>query len=285
MSNYEKRGYLLENFRLFHLRSEQGVKVDFHYHDFCKLLFLVSGSGSYVVDGRRYLLRSGDVVVVGSRCVHQPDIENEPYERIILYISPEFLQNASTPDCDLMEVFSGKRGHVLRPKETARRKLFGMVSELERELSGEGYGRELLSNVSLLRLLVEAGRLLHHSDTQIPQPVMPQNPRILEIKQYLDGHLSEDIDIDTLANAFYISKYHMMRLFHKEIGLPVYNYLTQRRLLMARDLISQGIRATEACYRCGFRSYSSFTRAFSKHFGSTPTGRPGTLHSREEGAE
>ena len=285
MSNYEKRGYLLENFRLFHLHSEQGVKVDFHYHDFCKLLFLVSGSGSYVVEGRRYLLRSGDVVMVGSRCVHQPDIENEPYERIILYISPEFLQKASTPDCDLMDVFSGRRGYVLRPKETARKKLFAMVAELEKNLSGEGYGRELLSNVSLLRLLVEAGSLLHRSDTQIPQPVMPQNPRILEIKQYLDGHLAEDIDIDTLANAFYISKYHMMRLFHKEIGLSVYNYLTQRRLLMARDLIGQGVRATEACYRCGFRSYSSFTRAFSKHFGSTPTGRPGTLHSREEGAE
>ena len=50
MTGYEKRGYLLENFRLFHLRSEGGVKVDYHYHDFCKLLLLVSGSGSYVVE-------------------------------------------------------------------------------------------------------------------------------------------------------------------------------------------------------------------------------------------
>ena len=51
MSDYEKRGYLLEKFRLFHLSSLGGTKVDFHYHEFCKLLLLVSGRGGYVVDG------------------------------------------------------------------------------------------------------------------------------------------------------------------------------------------------------------------------------------------
>ena len=50
MPQYEKRGYLLEDFRLFHLRSEGGEKVDYHYHEFCKILLLVSGQGSYIVD-------------------------------------------------------------------------------------------------------------------------------------------------------------------------------------------------------------------------------------------
>ena len=50
MAEYEKRGYLLENFRLFHLQSENGEQVDFHYHEFCKLLLLVSGQGSYYVE-------------------------------------------------------------------------------------------------------------------------------------------------------------------------------------------------------------------------------------------
>jgi len=45
------------------------------------------------------------------------------------------------------------------------------------------------------------------------------------------------------------------------------------------------MRATEACYRCGFRSYSSFTRAYSKYFGTTPTGRPGAAQERAEGYE
>ena len=64
MAQYEKRGYLLEEFRLFHLRSEGGEKVDYHYHEFCKILLLVSGQGAYVVDGQRYLLQPGDVVLM-----------------------------------------------------------------------------------------------------------------------------------------------------------------------------------------------------------------------------
>lgn len=62
---YEKRGYLLEDFRLFHLRDSRGTKVDSHYHEFCKLLMLISGSGGYVVEGRRYLLQPGDLVLIG----------------------------------------------------------------------------------------------------------------------------------------------------------------------------------------------------------------------------
>lgn len=285
MSEYAKRGYLLENFRLFHLRSEGGMKVDYHYHDFCKLLLLVSGSGSYVVDGRRYMLRSGDVIRIGSRSVHCPDLENGAYERIIIYISPEFLHRESDEGCDLRELFDVQQGHVLRLREQERRKIFAMAAELERELSGNEYGRVILSNAALLRLLVELGRSLRGGGVQSLQPAIASNPRVLELKQYLDRHLTEDLNIDELAEVFYISKYHMMRLFHREMGLTIHSYLTQRRLLHARDLIGQGMRATEACYRSGFRSYSSFTRAYSKYFGSTPTGRMDSVQGREEGFE
>ena len=286
MSEYEKRGYLLENFRLFHLRSEEHTPVDFHYHEFCKLLLLVTGRGSYVVDGQRYLLQSGDAVLIGSRSVHRPELEmGVPYERIIIYISPEFLQQASTADCDLLACFSGKQGHVLRLKENRRKKLFALAVELEKEMSGEVYGREILSGAALLRLLVEIGRNQRLSREQTPQPVTTQNNRVLEWMRYLDEHLSEDLDMDALAEHFYISKYHMMRLFRRETGYTVHTYLLQRRLLAARQLIEGGMRATEACYRCGFRSYSSFTRAYSKHLGTTPTGRMDTAHERDESFE
>ena len=274
MSEYEKRGYLLENFRLFHLQTQSGTKVDFHYHEFCKLLLLISGRGGYVVDGQRYLLQPGDVVLIGSRCPHRPELEEDStYERVIIYISPEFLQQASTADCDLMDLFSARHGHVLRLKETERKKVFAMAAALEKELSGDGYGRELLSNMNLLRILVELGRQQRNKETQSLQPVEPQDLRVLEWMQYMDKHLAEDLDMDLLAEQFFISKYHMMRLFRAETGFTIHTYLMQRRLLAARQLIEKGMRATEACYRCGFRSYSSFTRAYAKRFGTTPTGR------------
>ena len=286
MTQYEKRGYLLENFRLFHLNTETQTKVDFHYHEFCKLLLLVSGRGGYVVDGQRYLLQPGDVVLIGSRSAHRPELEEDsPYERIIIYISPEFLQSASTADCDLLELFSGSHGHVLRLKENERKRVFAMAAALEKELAGVDFGREILSNTELLRILVEVGRQQRRKDAQNPDPVVPKDSRVLEWMAYLDRHLNEDMDMDHLAERFFISKFHMMRMFRAETGFTIHTYLMQRRLLAARQLIDTGMRATEACYRCGFRSYSSFTRAYSKHFGTTPTGRIAPAQSRPEGME
>ena len=91
--------------------------------------------------------------------------------------------------------------------------------------------------------------------------------------------------IDGLADRFYVSKYYMMRSFRKETGSTIYMYLTRRRLMAAREYMEAGMSATEACYRCGFHSYSSFTRSYGKHFGTTPTGRTDSNLIREEGFE
>lgn len=282
MTEYAKRGYLLENFRLFHLHTPQGAKVDYHYHEFYKILFFRSGAGDYVVDGQRYRLQPGDIVLVGSRCVHRPEIEEgQPYERVILYIDPDYLQQSSTEDCQLSDIFTG--GAVLRLRENDRKRLDSLVISLEKEMSAQGYGRDVLCGAWLLRLLVELGRCRQDSDN--PQPVMTDNPRVRQWLQYMDQHLAEDLDVDTLAEAFYISKYHMMRLFHQETGFTVHSYLSHRRLLYARELMNGGMRATEACYRCGFRSYSSFTRSYAKYFGTTPTGRLGDAGKGEAGYE
>lgn len=286
MEQHKKRGYLQENFRLFHLRTQGDEKVEYHYHEFCKLLFLMSGSGGYVVDGQRYLLQPGDVVLVGSRCVHCPELDGEqPYERVILYISPEFLQQQGTADCDLLEIFSGCGGHVLRLKENARLKLYKQLSRLEEALSGEEYGRTLLSTAALLRLLVLLGRFQRQEEVQQPYTVTPQKGLVLKLMRYIDEHLSEDLDIDRLAERFYVSKYHMMRLFRQETGVTVHSYLLRRRLLHARGLIEGGMRATDASAQAGFGSYSSFTRAYGKYYGTTPTGRRDPARERDEDFE
>jgi AraC-like DNA-binding protein len=132
---------------------------------------------------------------------------------------------------------------------------------------------------------VEIGRGQRQEGAFNPTPVTPEDHRVLEWMQYLDRHLQEDLDMDALAEYFFISKFHMMRLFRQQTGFTIHTYLLQRRLLAARQLMEEGMRATEACYRCGFRSYSSFTRAYNKHFGTTPTGRISPAKSQDEELE
>ena len=286
MSQYKQQGYLLENFRLFHLRSAQGTQVDFHYHEFCKILLLVSGSGGYYVDGQRYLLQSGDIVLLNSRSIHKPEMDaSVPYERIIIYVDPGFLQRSSSADCDLLSVFSGEKGHVLRLPENRRKKLFQLASSLEEDMTAGGFGQDILSTTGLLRLMVELGRARERQVDPDSDPVMPRSDRICKILHYIDTHLTDDINVDAIAGAFFLSRFHMMRQFREETGTTMHLYITQKRLMLARSLIEGGMRATEACYRSGFRSYSSFTRACAKHFGATPTGRIDTHYVREEAPE
>ncbi len=278
--NYGKKGYLLEDFRLFHLQGAQNVKSEYHYHEFCKLLILVSGTGGYSVEGRRYALQPGDIALVGSRAVHRPEFTPDaPYERIIVYIDPDFLRRQSTPDCDLSDIFSGRQGHILRSNKQQR--LLALARYLEQELSGQEFGRVILSTGALLRLLVEIGRE-QASNRQNPSPIAPSDSRVAQLMDYIRTHAAEDLSIDTLADHFYMSKYHMMRLFREETGQSIYGYLTQQRLILARSLIDSGTRATEAAFRSGFATYSSFTRAYGKQFGATPTGRNRSARLRDE---
>ncbi len=280
---FEKQGYLLEDFRLFHLKSAAGVQTEYHYHEFCKLLLLVSGSGGYWVAGQRYALQPGDIILVGNNVVHRPEFEaGVPYERIIVYISPDFLRRSSTPDCDLLDCFAA--GPVLR-SEKSRLGLFQLAGQLEQELSGTEQGRVILSNSHLLRLLVEILREQSRSTAPEPAKIAPTDRRVQQILSYIDAHLEEDLTVESIAEQFYLSKFHMMRLFRSGTGSSILGYITHRRLMAARELINSGMAATESCFRVGFGSYSSFTRSYGKYFGTTPTGRPYAAQMRPAGDE
>ena len=270
--NYQKRGYLLEAFRLFHMRDIPKEKVDYHYHEFCKLLIVLSGTGGYWIDGERYQLTSGDVVLIDSRQIHRPEFEHE-YERIIIYISPEFLRDASAADCDLTRCFSTAGQSVLRLPARERERFLDLIQRLERELASSAPGKDILSRGLLLRLLVEIYRVAQRGDFDPVRPLRPRDGRVADMLRYIEEHIQEEVTVESLAERFFLSKYHMMRLFRENTGVTIHSYVVDRRLMNARDLMAEGLGATEACYKSGFNSYCTFCRAYNKRFGMSPTGR------------
>jgi len=268
----QKRGYLLESFRLFHMRDIPKEKVEYHYHEFYKLLIVVSGTGGYWIDGERYQLKGGDVVLIDRRLLHRPEFENE-YERVIIYISPEFLVASSAGDCDLTACFSAEGQRILRLPSAERGQILGHVRGLEEELASPEAGKDILSRGQLLRLLVEIFRAMQKGALSPVRPHRPGDPRIAAMLRYIDAHLTEELAVEKLAERFFLSKYHMMRLFREHTGATVHSYIADRRLMIARDLMNRGAGATEACYKAGFNSYCTFCRAYNKRFGMSPTGR------------
>ena len=65
----------------------------------------------------------------------------------------------------------------------------------------------------------------------------------------------------------------MMRRFREETGYTIPHYVTEKRLLLAQQLLEQGITPGEAALRCGYQEYSTFARAYKKQFGQTPSAK------------
>ena len=270
--NAVSRGYLQEEYRLFHNRDTLGAVTELHYHDFFKIMLLIEGDGSYTIQGRRYELRPGDVVLVGRGFSHKTEfLPGRIYERMIFFISQDFMDRSSTAKTDLAGLFSGREGHVLRPSPNAASELFGLARACERELRSAEFGSDVAAREDLMRILIAIGRNLYR-ESLAPAP---KDDKILQILRYVDEHLTEDVSVDDLAERFFISKYHMMRRFKAEVGASIHQYQSDKRLLAAREMLRAGAGATEACFASGFRSYSAFARAYVKYFGITPTEKDG----------
>ena len=72
---YSREGYLNENFRMFHLRDTAGPELDFHFHEFDKIVVLISGSVDYTVEGTTYKLEPWDILLVRHHMIRRAVID------------------------------------------------------------------------------------------------------------------------------------------------------------------------------------------------------------------
>ena len=276
MEQYEKKGYLNSEFRLFHLTDQETTEVDYHYHDFNKITIFIQGKVNYMIEGRSYDLKPYDIVLVKQGDIHKLTVDNScPYERIIVYISPNFMNAYQTENYDLSYCFQKadqEHSNVLRIPSPEKSSLFRSISNLEHSFTDGGYASELYRQVMFLEFMIHLNRAarknrLEYIDTD------NCNEKVLAILDYVGEHLCENLSIDRIASQFYISKYYMMRLFKQETGYTLGQYISQKRLLLAKELLSSGVPGTQVCYDCGFKDYSTFSRAYKQLFGVTPSGR------------
>ena len=273
LEHYEKKGYLDHDFRIFHLKDDGPMEIASHYHDFDKVLLFLSGNAAYSIEGRRYELRPHDIVLVNAGELHRPIVQAGcPYERIIIYISTGFLAGYRTDSCDLRLCFQEaqkRHGNVLRVENLEKSSLFSVIRRLEQSFQEQDYGRELYQKVLFLEFMILLNRaLLHNRVNYLENQV--SNQKIASIIDHINDHLSEEITVDGLAEQFFLSRSHLMHLFKAETGYSVGAYINEKRLLLSKSLIQNGMSATEACYESGFRDYSTFCRAFRKKYQTTP---------------
>ncbi len=95
--------------------------------------------------------------------------------------------------------------------------------------------------------------------------------RIEEWTTFIETQLSNPLSLKLLANHFSTSESNLQRVFKKELGTTVNNYIRKRRLKRARHNLEQGVSTIkEASYEAGYNHPANFTNAFQKEFGVPP---------------
>lgn len=273
MESYEKKGYLNSEFRLFHLTDRELHEITTHYHDFDKITIFIKGKVTYMVEGKSYELKPYDIVLVKHNDIHRLTVDNsEVYERIIVYISPNFMNAYRTSSYDLnfcFEKAKSEHSNVLRIPSLEKSSLFRSIARLEKSFTDEGYAAELYRQVLFLEFMVHLNRAalgnrLEFIDTE------NSHSKMADILTYINDHLTDELTIDNIADTFFISKFYMMRQFKQETGYTIGKYISRKRLLLAKDLILSGVPSTQACFDCGYKDYSTFSRAYKRLFSESP---------------
>lgn len=272
-SEVGRRGYLNEDYRLFHLRDSQVLAPGYHYHEFDKLVLQLGGRVTYNIEGKSYPLQPMDVLLVGRGMIHLPVTEpGQVYERMVLWIDRAFLSRFSAPEAELADCFTlaeSREFHLYRPRGEERERYRGLFERIRDALDGQ-FAARLLADTCVLQLMVALNRDLLKAPAQPGGVSYRFDPKMEEVTHYIREHLTEELSVDRLAGVFFLSRYYLMHRFKAVYGCTLHQYIRQKRLQQAAEQIRRGVPILKAAEEAGFGDYSVFLRAFRSTYGRSP---------------
>ena len=271
--HFNRAGYLEENYHYFHLRDTAGQERDFHFHEFDKVVVLLSGHVDYTVEDITYALKPWDVLLVKHHTIHKALIDKtEPYDRVIIYLDGKYFDRIM-PNAGLMDCFekADKDGRQrITPDDGQQERLAAALEDYEAAMRDEELGAEAIRDTQMVKFLVLINRIYASGSAAPDRAEATRDPKIGAVLSYINENLGRELSVDELAEQAYLSRYHFMRLFKAQTGSTVHAYVRQKRLLYAARLIREGESAARAAAESGFSDYSAFHRAFRECFGISP---------------
>jgi len=251
--------------------SYSNATVSLHSHNYIEVLYCRTSVGvEYLIGSDRYRLQEGDIVYVPPGVSHRPILPEKltaPYERDVLWISTEFMDTFMRMYPD--ETVS-QRDHSV-PVRTAgtRWEFMGdlfRAGVLEEEQKKPGWEAAVMGNTLIIFAHMKRIYMERSAGT-----MKAEKPELLDrITAYIERNYPQHITIDELARQFYVSNSTISHLFKQKMGVSLYRYITQRRLIAAKSLISKKIPMEEIAAQIGFADYSTFYRAFKQEYGISP---------------
>ena len=252
--------------------------VQLHSHSFAELLFCMSGDLEYLLGTQRYSVREGDWLIIPPGVSHRPlNTTMRPqnyYDRIVIWISGRYVSGCRKlwPDVDWTPFLPAGEGgtgaghclHADAQPDLQIRELFERIcTEFEQSLPDW----EPAVCGMTLSLMILLARVISRQHV----PESSRTDLLDQIIEYVEENLNRRITLEGTARQFLISESTLSKTFRTRLNTSFYQFVKQRRLIAAKELLAQTDALSEIPEQVGFSDYSSFYRAFKKEYEMTPS--------------
>lgn len=227
-----------------------------------ELLFVKSGFGEYTIDGYNYRIKKGDYLLYNKGLLHEVrSTTAKEIETLCIGISNLRLSNLPENHLTLPEDGFVRPGDSMPSLETFFYTLFTTMGEDIK------YKRELCESI-LKSIILMATNLPKDERCDI---LKKEALLSRQITQYIDKNYTKDIDLTNIAAACNVSVSYAGHVYKNETGQTPIQYIIQRRLGEAQNLlISSELSSEEIARRVGYENITHFNNIFKKKVGMPP---------------
>lgn len=276
VSPFHARQRMLNHaFEIYHYCDDQPHHVEMHAHDFFELYYVLEGQMDYTVDGTRYALSPGKILLISPHTLHYPICrQGTVIDRIVLWVSMPLLALMAERSALPIPRLPRMQGmHLISPSDSERALLEPLLRLLLTEFAGSQIARTQICESLLTALCILLYRNIlsaYPTAKHIPPPREAAVP-MRAILHYINTHLREPLLLNNLADMFFVDVNTLTRQFKEQTGFSPGKYIRKQRLALARIRIQEGASIAEASEQCGFTDYSTFFRAFKNEYGVSPS--------------
>ena len=239
--------------------------------DSIKINVFLEGRFSVFSDGKLHQPIYGDLCVLSPRKMHYGQILAQThinyYEIDVGLHAFDAIPDGERMIGQLLETVT-LRDAFARPDPQSRERVLTLCREIEGSLS---QNERALAYAKVIELLFLFQRLYSTSNLL---PGIAFSYHTAKAVQYLEAHYAERISVEDLAATCHVSSSYLSRVFKKETGRGLHEYLNQYRILKAASLLEDH-SVTETAYLCGFSDSSHFISVYKKYMNVTP------MHSKK----
>ena len=273
-TGFNERQYMNSGeFEVFFYNDIDLDHVTDHTHPYYEIYFFLSGDVTYDVEGQKYELQYGDYLMIPPEVRHHPIFHSrgQDYRRFVLWLSRPYYESMveTSPDFGYsFQYVKQERQYRFRTDFITFQDIQGRLLDMIEECRGTRAFHELNSHLMVHSFLLHINRITY--DMLHSVPAAYENVLYLNVCDYINNHLDEDLSLDKLASFFYVSKFHISHVFKDHMGISLHQYILKKRLQASKNGILSGIPFNELYHQYGFSDYTSFYRAFKKEFGLSP---------------